>query len=221
MDFDLFFFRIVENKIDYLFSRDRILIYLKDLRTKILWPDEQKPDISMKNMKKRALNACLNKIPRKSITKSNENRETEKICIFRISSDDRWKRSSSTYSLERIGLFASSAIESVNFFVEKNSLKISQEIFLEFQTFSLSIYRFIDGIFHTQSSNEWFPKEIHGYARRCTRLTSMNFLHSNSISHWRRFLLSDRLLPFEFFLYFDAFWYINREKKINATPLLR
>jgi len=38
-------------------------MYLIDLRTKVLWPDSNNTSIPMKNVKHRAFNAFINKIP--------------------------------------------------------------------------------------------------------------------------------------------------------------
>ena len=40
-----------------------MIMYLMDLRTKVLWPEDNSTTISMKNVKDRANNACMNKIP--------------------------------------------------------------------------------------------------------------------------------------------------------------
>jgi len=61
------FFRFLKNQIDDLFSREKILIYLMDIRTKVLWPDDNNTFIPMKHVKHRAYNACMNKIPSKTI----------------------------------------------------------------------------------------------------------------------------------------------------------
>ncbi|CAF4456204.1 unnamed protein product, partial [Adineta steineri] len=38
-------------------------MYLVDIREKVLWPADENTFIPMKNVKRRALNACINKIP--------------------------------------------------------------------------------------------------------------------------------------------------------------
>lgn len=58
-----FLFRFVKNEIDEILSREQILVYLSDIRTKVLWPDEDKPFVPIKNVKRRAFYACINKIP--------------------------------------------------------------------------------------------------------------------------------------------------------------
>ena len=40
-------------------------MYLSDLRTDVLWPDNESPSIPMRNVKHRAFNAVINKIPSK------------------------------------------------------------------------------------------------------------------------------------------------------------
>jgi len=65
--FDIFihhrFFRLVKNQIDDILSHEKILTYLSNLRTKVLWPDDQNTSIPMKNIKHRAYNAIITKIP--------------------------------------------------------------------------------------------------------------------------------------------------------------
>ena len=58
-------FRFLKNEIDDLLSRDQILTYLFDIRTKVLWPDDNTRLIPMRNVKHRAYNACMTKIPSK------------------------------------------------------------------------------------------------------------------------------------------------------------
>ena len=53
----------MKNEIDKILSREEILVYLSDIRTKVLWPDEDKPFVPIKNVKRRAFYACVNKIP--------------------------------------------------------------------------------------------------------------------------------------------------------------
>ncbi|CAF3441686.1 unnamed protein product [Rotaria socialis] len=53
----------VKNQIDDLVSLEKIIKYLMDLRTKVLWPAENSTSVPMKNVKHRAYNACMNKIP--------------------------------------------------------------------------------------------------------------------------------------------------------------
>ena len=55
--------KFVRNEIEEILSREEILVYLSDIRTKVLWPDEEKPFVPMKNVKRRAFHACVNKIP--------------------------------------------------------------------------------------------------------------------------------------------------------------
>lgn len=61
--FGHFIEEFLKNQIDDLFSREKILIYLTDIRTKVLWPDDNSTFIPINNVKERASNACLNKIP--------------------------------------------------------------------------------------------------------------------------------------------------------------
>ncbi|CAF0949390.1 unnamed protein product [Adineta ricciae] len=49
--------------IDKLLSQEKILEYLYDIRTKVLWPDESKPIAPMKDIKNRAFTALMKKIP--------------------------------------------------------------------------------------------------------------------------------------------------------------
>ncbi|CAF1199843.1 unnamed protein product [Adineta ricciae] len=49
--------------IDKLLSQEKILEYLYDIRTKVLWPDESKPTTPMKDIKNRAFTALMKKIP--------------------------------------------------------------------------------------------------------------------------------------------------------------
>jgi len=58
-----FIFRFLKNEIDDIFSLEKILIYLSDLRTKVLWTDGNNSSIPMKNIKHRAYNAFRNRIP--------------------------------------------------------------------------------------------------------------------------------------------------------------
>ena len=58
--------RFLKNEIDDLLSRDQILTYLTDIRTKVLWPDDNTTFVPMRNVKHRAYNACMNKIPSKT-----------------------------------------------------------------------------------------------------------------------------------------------------------
>ncbi|CAF1134037.1 unnamed protein product [Rotaria sordida] len=53
----------LKNQIDDLFSYEKILMYLIDLRTKVLWPDDNNIVIPMENVQDRAYNACMNQIP--------------------------------------------------------------------------------------------------------------------------------------------------------------
>jgi hypothetical protein len=43
-------------------------MYLIDLRTKVLWPDDNNSSIPMKNVKHRAYNAFINRIPSMKLT---------------------------------------------------------------------------------------------------------------------------------------------------------
>ncbi|CAF0769818.1 unnamed protein product [Rotaria sp. Silwood1] len=62
--FGHFIEEFLKNQIDDIFSRENILMYLIDLRTKVLWPDDDNNTvIPMKNVKHRAYNACMNQIP--------------------------------------------------------------------------------------------------------------------------------------------------------------
>ncbi|CAF1419109.1 unnamed protein product [Adineta steineri] len=53
----------LKEQIDDILSKENILMYLVDIREKVLWPADENTFIPMKNVKRRALNACINKIP--------------------------------------------------------------------------------------------------------------------------------------------------------------
>jgi len=72
----LFFIRLLKREIDDALSEEKILSYLTDLRTKVLWPDDTQTSAPMKNVKHRAYNTFINKIPSK-ITK-----QTSRFLIF-------------------------------------------------------------------------------------------------------------------------------------------
>ncbi|CAF2910667.1 unnamed protein product [Rotaria sp. Silwood2] len=61
--FGHFIEEFLKNQIDTLFSREKTLMYLIDLRTKVLWPDDNNTAVPMKNVKHRAYNACMKQIP--------------------------------------------------------------------------------------------------------------------------------------------------------------
>lgn len=62
----IFTFRFVKTQIDDVLSLEKLITYLVDLRTKVLWPDDDDDSsLPMKNVRHRAFNACLHKIPSK------------------------------------------------------------------------------------------------------------------------------------------------------------
>lgn len=63
-----YFFRLLKHNIDDLLSEEKIIGYLSDLRTKILWPEGSTSSIPMKNVKHRAYNAFINRIPSRKIS---------------------------------------------------------------------------------------------------------------------------------------------------------
>lgn len=77
----MFFIRLLKREIDDALSEEKILSYLTDLRTKVLWPDDTQTSAPMKNVKHRAYNTFINKIPSK-IT-----RQTSRFLIFSLSAE--------------------------------------------------------------------------------------------------------------------------------------
>ncbi|UJR36998.1 hypothetical protein I4U23_029706 [Adineta vaga] len=61
--FGHFIEEFIKDHISNLLSQEKILTYLSDIRTKILWPDENNLTIPLKDMKNRASKACIKKIP--------------------------------------------------------------------------------------------------------------------------------------------------------------
>lgn len=59
----IFFFRFLKGEVDDILAPNKLLEYMIDLRTKVLWPNEDTPSKSMKHIKRRAYNAIINKIP--------------------------------------------------------------------------------------------------------------------------------------------------------------
>lgn len=55
--------RFLRNEIDVLLSPEKVLVYLSDIRTKVLWPDGESASTPIRNVKQRASNACMSKIP--------------------------------------------------------------------------------------------------------------------------------------------------------------
>jgi hypothetical protein len=55
--------RFLKNQIDDILSPEKILMYLIDLRTKVLWPDAKSTSTPLRHAKHRAYNAVINKIP--------------------------------------------------------------------------------------------------------------------------------------------------------------
>jgi hypothetical protein len=63
----MFLFRFLKGEIDDILSHENILEYMMNLRTKVLWPDDTSTTKPMKNVKHRAYNAIINKLPGRKI----------------------------------------------------------------------------------------------------------------------------------------------------------
>ena len=57
--------RVLKSELDEILSPENIVTYLTDLRTKVLWSNEESELKSIKHIKHRAYNAIINKIPRR------------------------------------------------------------------------------------------------------------------------------------------------------------
>ena len=64
---NVFVFRFLKGEIGDLLSQENILEYMVNLRKKVLWPDDTSTTKPMKNVKHRAYNAIINKLPGRNI----------------------------------------------------------------------------------------------------------------------------------------------------------